>query len=338
MDASEFPIWTIHPGSGALIKPWITGIIDCYSRVVMNVEMHLAEPNAIDSVAAITTAFLPSGDPAHPFFGQPEVLQTDNASIYVGEVMSGVANRAGIVLDNTPIKCPGANGKIERFFGTFKTQFARKLEGYSRQSHGMQKAKQGGVIPFEVLRHLLKRYLLEYHSSVHSEIGLTPWEAWHEQISDAPGYFIPPAEIRRNMRIEIPCGVTREGVTVLGSNYSGACLTGLVEDSVTVLSSAFGGDQSVDAYHRGKFIGKLRPRELVTTEINTTRTARKVSLSAFRKKVRDSLKKTPPVGAAETVNPVAEKKRITKTKRKTKKKAAPKTRRLGVEKTEGADT
>jgi hypothetical protein len=258
-------------------------------------------------------------------------VQTDNAKIYTGTVMSGVANRARFVLDPVPLHSPGANGKVERFFGTFKTRFAATLAGYTRQSHGKSKAKNFGVIPWEVLKSLGRRFLLEYHSSVHSELGVTPWEAWHESIASAPGYYVPAAEIRKSMRVEVSCVVQREGVAVLGSNYSGASLNGLVDEEIVVLTSAMGGDQSVDAYHRGRFIGRLRPREFVADEINTTRTARKVSLTRFRARMRDSLSEQPPADGATTVRPREERARIKKERAKKPGKHSVRTVRLTVE-------
>ena len=328
LDASDLPVYTIHPASGELIRPVITGIIDSYSRAILHVELHLAPPNAIQTVAALTKACLPKGDDLHPMFGLPEVLQTDNAAEYIGDVMAGVATRAGFILDQVPINSPSANGKIERFFGTFKTQFASRLAGYARQSHGMKKAKKEGVIPFAVLQNLVNRYLVEYHSSVHSELGVTPWEAWHEKLDEAKGYFVPAPEIRKNLRVDVSCDVSREGVTVLGSNYSGPALNGLVGDRIWVLTSAEGGDRSIDAYHRRKFIGRLRPRALVCDAINTSRTARKTTLTAFRSKMKKALKETPPVGEVETVIPREERSRIAKEKKSSRKRGPIKTRKL----------
>jgi putative transposase len=331
MDASEMAVYTVHPATGQLIVPWMTGVVDSYSRVVLELRFHLAAPDAIESVAALTTAFLPKSDETNPFFGLPEAVQTDNAKIYTGSVMAGVSARAGFVLDPVPLNSPAANGKVERFFGTFKTRFASSLAGYTRQSHGMAKAKRFGVIPWEVLKSLGRRFLLEYHSSVHSELGMTPWEAWHEVINRSPGYFVPAAEIRKIMRVEVDAKVCREGVSALGSNYSGAALTGLVGEPITVLTSATGGDPSVDAYHLGRFIGRLRPRELVADEVNTSRTARKVSLQQFRRKMRETLKTTPPADGVHPVRPSEERERIAKERRSPKKTGNVRTVTLEVE-------
>jgi transposase InsO family protein len=330
MDASEIAVYTVHPATGKLIVPWMTGVVDAYSRVVLDLRFHLEAPDAIESVAALASAFLPKEDETHPFFGLAETVQTDNAKVYTGTVMSAVSVRAGFVLDPVPVNSPSANGKIERFFGTFKARFASKLEGYTRQSHGMSKAKRYGIIPWEVLKSLGRRFLLEYHGSAHSELGVTPWEAWHEGIDRSSGYFVPAAEIREKMRVEIRAKVSREGVTVLGGNYSGPCLVGLVDEEVVVLASAFGGDQSVDAYHRGRFIGKLRPRELVADEINTNRVARKMSLQKFRARMRESLEATPPADGISSIRPADERRRI-REKAPAKPKKAVRTVKLHVE-------
>ena len=309
-DFTAAPLWTVHPATGETIMVQMTGIIDTFSRVVLGVEFHLNTPDAIDGARCLTRAFLPKNDPKAPFFGMPETVNTDNAQIYIGKLLSGVAVRAGFVLDSIPVGCPGANGKIERFFGTFESLFFSKLPGYSAQSYGKFKAESRGVVPFAVLQSLANRALFEYHSTVHSELGKTPWEAWHENINNAPGYFLSPKIVREKMRIEVAADVTREGVTVLGTNYSGPCLSGHVGKSITALSSADGGDQSVDAYDSGIFIGKLRPVALVADAINKARLKRQIGLSEFRKKMRQSLADCPPVDSPETVIPGEERKRI----------------------------
>jgi hypothetical protein len=133
------------------------------------------------------------------------------------------------------------------------------------------------------------------------------------------------------MRVEVDAKVCREGVSALGSNYSGAALTGLVGEPITVLTSATGGDPSVDAYHLGRFIGRLRPRELVADEVNTSRTARKVSLQQFRRKMRETLKTTPPADGVHPVRPSEERERIAKERRSPKKTGNVRTVTLEVE-------
>lgn len=331
MDASQMPIWSIHPATGEMIQPWMSGVIDGFSRVVPWLEFHLAEPNALGAVAALTGAFTPKNDPTLPFFGLPETLQTDNAQAYVGKMLDGVAVRAGFIHEPVPIKCPSANGKIERFFQTFQDRLLARLSGYASQTKGKGKGESWGVIPFEVLKAVGLKFLLEYHSSVHRGINCTPWEAWHQNVQHAPGYFVRPAEIRKKMRVDIACDVKRQGITVLGTEYSGKALVGLEGAQVTVLTSAAGGDQSVDCYHVGNFIGKLRPTPLVTDEINATRLNRHVGLTVFRRKMRESLQNTPPTDAPATVMPKEEKKRIRAAQGKPAKGRRLRPAKLGVE-------
>lgn len=330
-DFTETPVWTVNPATGETMAAYMSGTIDTYSRVVMGLEFHLTPPDAISAARAFTKAFLPKGDARMPFFGMPETVQTDNAKVYIGGLLSAMAVRAGFILDYTPINCPGANGKIERFFQTFESYFFSKLPGYTAQSNGKAKAEARGVIPYTVLQSLAQKALFEYHSTVHSGIGTTPWEAWHEGVQNSPGYFLPPREMREKLRIGIAVDVKREGVTVLGSQYSGKCLAGMVDMPITVLTSAAGGDQSVDAYFAGNFIGKLRPVPFVADEINQARLGRTMKLSSFRKKMRESLKKCPPTDAPQTVVPSEERKRIRSEQKKTPRKRTIKPARFEVE-------
>ncbi len=310
LDATEMPVWTVHPVTGELVTGWMSGVIDSFSRVIMGLEFHLAPPDAIAAAVGLTNAFLPKYDARWPFFGIAETVQTDNAKIYIGNLLARVAVRAGFILDSIPNGCPGANGKIERFFETFENYFFSKMPGYSAQTSGKGKAESRGVVPWEILQSQAKRALYEYHTTVHSELGITPWESWHENIQHSHNYGMAPAVIRDLMRIEIDAEVTREGVIVLGTKYSGECLSKYVGSKISVLTSAAGGDRSVDAYRFGLHIGKLRPAQFVASAINKARLEQKLTLTGFRKKVGKALESCPPVDEPTTVIPKEERKRI----------------------------
>lgn len=325
-DFTELPIWTVDMADGSLFKPYMSGIIDAASRVPMGIRIHRKVPDAIEVVAAVRKAFLPKDDPAFPFWGVAEVFQCDNAGVFVGTQLAGAALRTGFVVDPIAVGQPEENGKIERFFGTFARGFLSRLQGYADQSSGLAKAKKG-AIPFPVLERLAWRYLLEYCSSVHSELGCTPWEKWHDLVGAASGRLFPRKHIRDGMRVELEGNVTREGISIDGRYYNGTCLNGLVGDKITILATPGECDQIVPAYHRGTKIGRLQLANQVADEINAGRLDRAKRLMKFRKDLSKKLDEMPQVDHPETVVP-AEVNKATKVARdkKTKESTSTSTR------------
>lgn len=315
-DFSELPIWTVDMADGTMFKPYMTGVIDAASRVVTGLKFHKSPPDAAQVISTLRHAFLPKQDPNFPFWGVPEVFQSDNGGAFDNAQVQQAALRTGFVADTIAVGHPEQNGKIERFFGTFAHGFLVRLQGYADQSSGKHKAEQGGVIPFPVLERLACRYLLEYSATVHSEIGTTPWEKWHDLIGASSGRLFPRKHIEDGLRLTVEGDVTREGVSVDGRYYNGDCLNGLVEDRVTLLVTPDECDQIIPAYHRGEKIGNLRLANKVVDEINAGRLSRALRLLKFRGELAEKLDEMPESGRQETVKPAVVRKAVRATKPK----------------------
>ena len=301
-DFTELPIWTLDLANGKIFKPYMTGVIEAASRVVMGVKFHKSPPDAIEVVGTVRKAFLPKDDPAFPFWGVPEVFQSDNGGVFVGTQLTEAAQRTGFIVDPIAIGQPEENGKIERFFGTFSRGFLARLEGYADQSSGKAKAERG-VIPYPVLERLAWNYLIEYSATVHSEINSTPWEKWHELVGASANRLFPRKHIADGMRVMLEADVTREGVSIDGRYYNGSCLNGFVKRKVSVLVTPQECDQTVPAYYKGKLLGTLRLATKVADEINSGRFPRAKRLIKFRKDMAGKLDELPQVNHPETVKP-----------------------------------
>lgn len=60
-------------------------------------------------------------------YGFPKVLKTDNEACFTSQVMTSALTLMGIRHRKSQPGCPWQNGRIERFFGSFKTQW-KKLD------------------------------------------------------------------------------------------------------------------------------------------------------------------------------------------------------------------
>ncbi|MGA9661622.1 MAG: integrase, partial [Pseudomonas alloputida] len=71
-----------------LFRPWVTLLIDVYTRVIIGYYVAFHAPSSVSVACAITHAVLPKRqyldsigreDVSHPFYGIPEILYMDNA-------------------------------------------------------------------------------------------------------------------------------------------------------------------------------------------------------------------------------------------------------------------
>jgi putative transposase len=282
MDATELDSWTLDMATGVWFHPWMTSVIDGYSRVIMAATYHRDEPTTADSLITLKNAILSKGYTDYPFFGLPQAISTDNHAIYRSADFLDALRRLNITRDPIPNECPSANGKIERWFNSFKYGLLTRLAGYAGQHRGLAKAKEGAV-PDSLMPRLIRKFIVnEYHLREHRELQGTPWEHWHEALEHAHGLIVNPAEVEDAIKLRRDFKVARDGILIEpGRHYTGTCLGGLVDEEITVLVSPEGRDLEVPAYYRLQHIGELRCMEEDSTlsdEIRKERLLRSIDI------------------------------------------------------------
>ena len=123
-------------------------------------------------------------------FGLPKHLRVDNEACFNSRLMKAALVLLGIRLQTTDLHCPWQNGRIERFFGTFKSQLDRIR-----------------IVDANDLRVKLVEFRAWYnHARPHQHLdGHTPAEAWggKKKSTQTPifvsvwegrisGWFFPP--------------------------------------------------------------------------------------------------------------------------------------------------
>ncbi|WP_082190395.1 integrase core domain-containing protein [Frateuria defendens] len=96
-------------------------------------------------------------------FGLPRTIRVDNEACFNSRLMKTALTLLGIRLQTTELHCPWQNGRIERFFGTFKHQLDRIA-----------------ITGKDELRTKLVEFRAWYnHARPHQHLhGSTPAEAW----------------------------------------------------------------------------------------------------------------------------------------------------------------
>ncbi len=112
-------------------SPWLTIVIDDYSRAVAGYFIGFDPPSSLRTTLALRQSIWRKGDPHWEVCGIPDVLYTDNGSDFRSRHLEQVAADLKIRLVFSTPGQPQGRGRIERFFRTVNEMFLCDLDGYT---------------------------------------------------------------------------------------------------------------------------------------------------------------------------------------------------------------
>ncbi len=176
-DHSLLDIWLLNEKDQP-DRPWLTIIIDDYSRAIAGYYLSFDSPSAIQTSLALHQAIWPKTQPNWHICGIPDVFYTDNGSDFISKHLEQVA--ADIKMRpvfSIPGK-PRGRGKIERFFETVNQLFLSLQPGYSKD--GKLKSTKPTMRLKELDAKFLTFLLETYHTKEHTTTGVPPQTKWEE--------------------------------------------------------------------------------------------------------------------------------------------------------------
>ena len=105
------------------VKPWLSVIMDDYSRVVAGYYLTLLAPSALQTALALRQAIWRKHEPDWPVCGIPHTLYIDHGSDFTSQHIEQVCADLKIQLVFSTVGKPRGRGKIERFFETVNQLF-----------------------------------------------------------------------------------------------------------------------------------------------------------------------------------------------------------------------
>jgi putative transposase len=220
---------TLLREDGTAGRPWLTAVIDDYSRSIAGYFLGFDPPSSLRTSLAMRQAIWRKADPHWQVCGIPDVLYVDNGADFVSKHLEQVAVDLKMrLIFSTPGK-PQGRGKIERFFRTVNEMFLCDLEGYTRR--GRRKPE----LTIDQLEQRFRAFLVEvYQRTPVAEAELSPSAKWEE------GGFLPriPASLEQLDLLLIeelrPRKVRRDGIHFQGFRYISLTLAAYVGEDVTV--------------------------------------------------------------------------------------------------------
>ena len=116
--------------AGKPVRPWLTTVMDDYSRAVAGTMVFLGAPSTLTTSLALRQAIWRKADPSWPVCGIPDVLYVDHGSDFTSHHLDQVAASLRFRLVYSAVARPQGRGKIERLFGTLNTELLPELPGH----------------------------------------------------------------------------------------------------------------------------------------------------------------------------------------------------------------
>lgn len=174
-DHTPLDILLIRPDR-ELAKPWLTTVIDDYSRAVAGYFLSFEDPSALHTSLALRQAIWRKEDSRWIVCGIPDILYTDSGSDFTSQHLEQVGADLKIRLVFSIPGKPRGRGRIERFFSTISEMFLCELDGYAPAGGGVRGKPALTLAEFDTR---FRAFLLDvYHRRENAETKLPPVERW----------------------------------------------------------------------------------------------------------------------------------------------------------------
>ncbi len=175
-------------------RPWLTIVLDVWSRCVIGFYVSLDPPSAAGVALAIAQAALPKSkwlderglNDKWPVQGLPRKLCLDNGSDFRSRALKRGCEQYGIEIDYRIPGKPHYGGHIERLMGTLMTRI-HALPGSTSSNvveRGDYRSEQKAILTLrEFEQYFAREVLAIYHNQPHTGLsGRTPLSVWEEDL------------------------------------------------------------------------------------------------------------------------------------------------------------
>ncbi|NJD33675.1 MAG: DDE-type integrase/transposase/recombinase [Betaproteobacteria bacterium] len=199
-----------------LKRPWLTLLIDVFSRMVLGYYISFDPPGNLSLGLCLSHALLPKEqglarlgiDSTWPCWGLPRTIHADNAKEFRGNMLKLACQEYGIDLEWRPVARPNYGAHIERLLGSLNEEIhgAPGTTFSNAQQRGEYDSEGEAVISLQEFERWFATLCVDiYHQSKHSELGMPPIAKWQEGIlgtKSQPGIGLPP-RIADELRLKL---------------------------------------------------------------------------------------------------------------------------------------
>ncbi|MGX6446469.1 Mu transposase C-terminal domain-containing protein [Patulibacter sp. S7RM1-6] len=266
---------------GRPARPWLTLILDDYSRAVAGYSVFLEAPSALQTALALRQAVWRKANPAWVICGLPGTLYTDHGSDFVSQHLEQVAANLHVRLTFSTAGVPQGRGKIERIFGSITTELLPTLPGYLAPNR-RGTPENTPTLALGALDAEIAGWIGRYNVRPHPETKVAPVNRWAtggwlprmpDSLEDLDLLLLTVAKART---------VHRDGIRFQGVRYVDLTLAAYVGEPVTVRYDPRDLAE-IRVFHDERFLCRAVSPELAGTSISlrdlqAARTARRREL------------------------------------------------------------
>jgi len=221
----------ILDSTGRTIKPWLTAILDDFSRVVPGYYLGSEPQSSMRIALALRQAIWRKTEPNWTACGIPDQLYSDRGSDFMSDHIEQIAIDLKFELERTQPRKPKGKGKVERFFKSVAQLFLTQQPGYAPAGSRVVEP----VLTIEELEMRFRKWLIEeYQNREHSETGVPPKSRW-----ESPDFIPRMPDSKGQLDILLltvakPRTVHRDGIRFQGFRYFDVHLAGYIGEEVTI--------------------------------------------------------------------------------------------------------
>lgn len=221
-DTHTLDVMVIDPDTKEVLgRPFLTCMIDVYSRAVVGTYVSLYPPSAVTSLAAFKDMLtrhgrgLPGGVPAQ--------LCPDNGVEFKNSAFSRLCESLSVTLTPSQIREPNGKPHIERFFGSLTSDLIHKLAGTTFSNPGQRgdyDSTKNACFTLTNISEFISEWIdKHYHRTVHTRTGRAPICAWEEQVNVLPPLSLSVADVNTLARRPVQRSIVRGRVRCGGLEY-----------------------------------------------------------------------------------------------------------------------
>ncbi|WP_066382038.1 Mu transposase C-terminal domain-containing protein [Anabaena sp. CA = ATCC 33047] len=194
-DHTRVDVLLVDQHSKVLGRPWLTTVVDSYSRCIIGINLGYDAPSSQVVALALRHAILPkqygSEYGLHQewgTYGLPEHFYTDGGKDFRSNHLQQIAVQLGMVCHLRDR--PSEGGIVERPFKTFNTELFSNLPGYtgSNVQERPEEAEKEACLTLRQLEQQLVRYIVNhYNQRIDARMGdQTRFQRWESGLIAVP--------------------------------------------------------------------------------------------------------------------------------------------------------